>query len=199
MRWFSFFKSGLGCLGLLLVLAPWVGAQDAPMASYYRCTRDESIIQALALMAQSSARDSVTHLMENDTKVFFKDMREMGKVHKNDDALSLITDDDRHIILINIKHQNAPPQALAALIVHEALHGDRDNSVHEEFIAWTREASMWKEMREKYPEIKNLPNYKIPLVDRENAIEVLLTRNQLRQQIEGNIAYQGLPPHSPGF
>ncbi|MFA6990406.1 MAG: hypothetical protein WC197_10085, partial [Candidatus Gastranaerophilaceae bacterium] len=103
----------------------------------------------------------------------------------------------------NQKHSNAPPEALAALLSHEALHQDEYNSLNEETYAWTMEATVWHEILQKYPELKNNSNFS-ELVNRENTLNKLLevsnfSNKLIRNAVSTNPGYQGLPSKSPGF
>jgi len=159
----------------------------------------QPIVEALKYLSQTTAAPSLTFIQDHDVKIIFKNMKELGPLYATNDALTVITEDDHQIIFVNSRHEKAPPQALAAVISHEILHSDRQNSLMEEMVAWTREAQTWEELQSKYPELKNIPIGKYPLVDRENAIVSLIQRHQLKIEIENNPTYQGLPLHSPGF
>lgn len=187
--------------GALALWGPlsWMMGFAAIPTDFYRSTRDVPILQALAHLSQSTARGSVDHIVNRQVRILFKDMRELGKTYHNHDALTIITDNNEQMIFINAKHATAPPQALAALISHEVLHADRENSMQEETTAWNREGQTWQEMLAKFPELKQIRPGTFSLVDRENAIVVLQTQHRLHTEIQSNVAYQGLPAHSPGF
>ncbi len=195
---------GLRCLNLLLammLLGPLcLGKASAyTLADYYHCTHDQVIAEALGDLEHSTQKETVRYLIENEGHVLFKDMRELGPQYLNHDALSVITDDDHHIIYINEKHRSAPAPALAAIISHEAMHSDRENSIQEEISAWHQEAKTWQEMLIQYPALKSVAVGQCPLMDRLNAIALLIEHHQLESEIETNVAYHGLPEHSPGF
>jgi hypothetical protein len=168
-------------------------------ADYYRCTRDAPVIQALQILEYSSDKAAVDTIMDTGVRIMFKNMLEFGKLYQNNDALSIISNDGRHLIFINKKHYSAPPQALAATISHEVMHSDRENSIAEEFAAWTQEGKTWQEMLKRYPELQSIPVKTYPLVDRLNAIVLLIDHHQLEAEIRNNPVYKGLPEHSPGF
>lgn len=166
---------------------------------YYRCTREPVLVDAMRLLRNTRAVSTVDMLLEQQVRILFKDMRVFGPAYAGHDALSFITDDGRQVIYINIRHQQAPAAALAALISHEAMHADRDNSLAEEVAAWQQEAETWQELLQQFPKLSEIKTGTIALVDRENAILVLQTQNRLEQEISSNIAYRGLPQRSPGF
>ncbi len=183
-------------LGAIIFSAP---AQAYTIADYYRCTRDQPIIQAMEILERSPEKWVVKDMVESDTRVLFKNMQQLSQFYENDDALSVISNDGHHIIYINMKHYNAPPQALAATLSHEIMHSDRFNSIHEEMTAWTQEAKTWQEMLQEYPQLQQIPRGEYPLVDRLNAIEILIKEHKLEDEIRNNPVYKGLPEHSPGF
>jgi hypothetical protein len=167
---------------------------------YYKVTREPQLLNALQLIQNTSASPLLeAHVSGGHLKIMFKPMLEFGPGYVGYDALTVISPTNQQIIYINSKHAAAPPQALAALISHEMMHDDRENSLQEEVHAWHREGQTWSELKALYPELKAIPAYRVSLVDRLNAICILAQRRQLSMQIENNIAYQGLPQHSPGF
>lgn len=104
-------------------------------------------------------------------------------------------------IYINKKHQDAPKEALAALLAHEAIHQDELNSLNEETYAWTLEAAVWTQLSEDNPGILKISH---PLVERENVIKKLFekgeyTNTYIRKFVISNKGYQNLPERSPGF
>ena len=183
-----------------LLLLPCSTGSAANPVELYRISRDAPIIEALEILDHSPEKAIIPWMVSHDVRVLFKDMRlELGKAYMNHDALTIISNDDQQVIYINSKHMMAPPQALAALIRHEAMHDDRDNSLQEELTAWNKEGQTWQEMLTHYPELKQIPPHTVALVDRLNAINILQQQNRLQDQVFKNIAYQGLPEHSPGF
>ena len=104
-------------------------------------------------------------------------------------------------IYINEKHKDAPPEALAALLSHEAIHQDEENSLNEETYAWTLEAAVWTQLTEDNPSLEKISH---PLVERENVLKKLFLRgNQTSEYIHKfvvtNKGYQNLPERSKGF
>ena len=98
-------------------------------------------------------------------------------------------------------HKDAPKEALAAVLAHEAIHQDELNSLNEETYAWTLEAVVWAQMLENNPEVANVSH---PLVDRENLINKLFVKGNytdeyIRKSVVSNLGYQNLPSRSPGF
>ena len=104
-------------------------------------------------------------------------------------------------IYINKKHQDAPKEALAALLAHEAIHQDELNSLNEETYAWTLEAAVWTQLSEEKPELQKISH---PLVERERVIKKLFEKGNytsayIRKFVISNKGYQNLPERSPGF
>ena len=71
----------------------------------------------------------------------------------------------------------------------------------EETYAWTLEATVWKEILEKYPESNDLES---SLVTRENILKQLLekgnnTNKYIKKTVFANEGYKNLPLTSPGF
>lgn len=196
--------AGLLILALLLPNIP-AFSQAEPGAHYslsalLRCTREESILKALRLMESSPhAQASLSKIVHKPMRILFKDMRMLNKALKNYDALSWISYQGEQVIFINEKHRNAPPEALAAMIAHEAMHEDEFNSVNEEVAGWTFEAQTWTEMKARNPELSTIQPGTSPLVDRENKIEQEHKQGNLGSFVRGNPGYTGLPETSPGF
>lgn len=190
---------GLGVIGLIPWQSPHSQAQAHELGEYYRASHDQSIVQALMVLEQTTANASVDEILDKQVRIVYKNMATIGKQFRNDDALSWLMEDGSQLIFINEKHQYAPPQALAAIISHEIMHNDEQNSLNEEVHGWQRELKTWKEVSAMYPELKTIPVGSIPLVDRLNALAVLEQQKKLVSTIREHPAYQGLPEHSRGF
>jgi len=133
-------------------------------------------------------------------KIQFKDLSEINSAYSTFDAVGW-KKKGKLYIYINPKHEYAPPGALAALLSHEAIHQDEYNSLSEETYAWTLEATVWKEILEKYPESNDLES---SLVTRENILKQLLekgnnTNKYIKKTVFANEGYKNLPLTSPGF
>ena len=103
-------------------------------------------------------------------KVEFIELGTIKPMYQNYDALG-IKKKNQLYIYINQKHKEAPKEALAALLSHEALHQDEYNSLNEETYAWTMEAKVWGELSRKNPAAAAV---KSSLVDRENTLTKML-------------------------
>jgi hypothetical protein len=165
-----------------------------------RCTRDNTMAEALRSMSQVKLASKSLHLLlELPMRVVFKDMKSLGKGLANYDALSWINDQGEHIIFVNEKHRHAPTQAVAAMLAHEAMHNDPYNSLKEEVAGWTVEARVWQAFKKLYPELDAIPPGKYPLVDRENRLDTEEESGNLDNFVRTNPGYRNLPDRSPGF
>lgn len=169
------------------------------MTAFLKCTRDEAIMRAFSLMQQGGGEASLTRIVSKPMRVIFKDMKSINKSLRNYDALSWISNHGEQVIFVNEKHRSAPPEALAALISHEAMHDDEFNSVSEEVQSWKHEAEVWIEMKAKNPELSKIAAGAYPLVDRENRLETEYRKRSLDSFVRSSPGYQGLPEASPGF
>jgi hypothetical protein len=201
-------KFSLSVIGVAVILGVMLTGTVSPpafsqthytMNAFLRCTRDDSIMKAFHLMSDGHGESSLERIMNRPMRVIFKDMTTLHKSLKNYDALSWISNQGEEIIFINEKHRNAPPEALAALISHEAMHDDEYNSLNEEVQSWQHEAEVWREMKAKNPSLAKIPSGQIPLVDRENRIESEARKGTLEKFVRSSPGYRKLPESSPGF
>ncbi len=169
------------------------------MTTLLHCTRDESIMKAFQLMTEGPGEPSLRRIVSKPVRVVFKDMRLLNKSLKNYDALSWMSNQGEQVIFVNDKHRLAPPEALAALIAHEAMHDDAENSLSEEVESWRFEATVWMALKAKNPELNKLAEGTSPLVDRENRLEKELKAGTLEAFVRSSPGYKGLPESSPGF
>lgn len=173
--------------------------------TYKKVTKEERIMEALELMqgglADFSRRAILgNNLTEEPMNVSFEDLSKFGQAYANFDALGW-KKKDRLYIYINRKHQDAPAQALAAVLAHEALHQDEFNSLNEETYAWTLEAAVWTQLSEKNPQYNDSMH---PLVIRENTLKKLFVKGNytnkfIKKTVYQNPGYANLPSRSPGF
>jgi hypothetical protein len=185
--------------GVLSSLPTAYSQSKYPMVSFLRCTRDQAIIEAFNRMVGSSGEPSLALIVQKPVRVFFKDLSLLNKKMKNFDALSWLSVDGQQVIFINEKHRNAPPEALASIIAHEAMHDDLSNSITEEVTAWQKEAQVWQEMKRQNPTLAAIPEGEHPLVDRLNRIQAEYEKGSLEVFVRNNPGYKGLAEHSPGY
>lgn len=179
---------------------------DSYAKKYKKITKDGAIMQAMELMLTTNiAKYSYNALMGNNltekpVKIEFKNIAEIKEEYSSFDALGW-KKKNRLYIYINEKHRNAPPEALTALLAHEAIHQDEFASLNEETYAWTLEAAVWIKLSEKNPQVLKNPSL---LVSRENMLKKLFikgdyTNKYIKKAVYTNPGYKNLPTRSPGF
>ena len=163
-------------------------------------TSNDRIAKALMMMAESpEGADSLGLLHAKQGKVLFKNLAELSPQYTDFDALAWLDKHQNWMLFINEKHYNAPVPALAALIAHEAMHSDAQNSKQEEAQAWMREARTWLFFVKKYPELSDEKLNSHPLVFRLNHIAASLERDDLYRFVVEHPSYARLPETSPFF
>lgn len=173
--------------------------------TYKGVTNDEKVMRSLELMKGNLGEFSRNAILGNNLsdrpmKIQFRDLSTLNPAYANFDAVGWKNKKDLYIY-INQKHKDAPNQALAALLSHEALHQDDFNSLNEETYAWTLEAAVWTQLSDKYP--KECDSFH-PLAVRENTLKKLFikgnyTSKYIRKTVFSNPGYSNLPSRSPGF
>ena len=176
---------------------------------YYAVTSSPKIMEALNLMDGTTGEWSKKailgkNLSRRPVKVSFKKLTTISPAYKEFDALGWMGSDGQLFIYINEIHRNAPPEALASLLSHEAIHQDDTSSIHEETYAWGLEANVWMQMQKRNPKLKKIKYNEYPLVDRLNTIEKMFvkancTTKIIYQEVSTNPGYKNLPLFSPGF
>lgn len=179
---------------------------DAYAKKYKKVTKDGAIMRAMEMMQTVNiAQYSYNALMGNNLtqkpfKIEFKNIAEIRHEYASFDALGW-KKKDRLYIYVNEKHRNAPPEAIAALLAHEAIHQDEFASLNEETYAWTLEAATWMKLVEKNPTAEESVS---SLVTRENMLKKLFvkgdyTNKYIKKAVYTNPGYKNLPTRSPGF
>jgi hypothetical protein len=190
---------------LTFTMSAWASPEtlDTPVISVpelYTITREPVIIKALLTLQAVEGSGPLESLKTHQAHILFQNMGQFGSAYAGNDALSLVNQSTgQQMIYISDRHQEAPAEALAALIRHEAMHNDSQNSLLEEASAWMEEGLTWQRMKAKNPTLNTIPVKSSALVDRLNAITVLIQTGQLSREIVKNPAYQALPMTSPGF
>jgi len=179
---------------------------DAYAKKYKKVTKDGAVMQAMELMQSVNiSKYSYNALMGNNLtekpfKIEFKNIAEINPEYASFDALGWKKKNTLYIY-INEKHRNAPPEAIAALLAHEAIHQDEFASLNEETYAWTLEAATWMKLTEKNPSAAKSAS---SLVSRENMLKKLFekgdyTNKYIKKAVYTNPGYKKLPTRSPGF
>lgn len=188
---------------------------EAYAKKYKKITKDGVVMQAMELMnTENISKYSYRALMGNNLtgkpfKIEFKNIAEIKPEYASFDALgwqkmdrfAKEENDYTLYIYINEKHRNAPVEAIAALLTHEAIHQDKFPSLNEETYAWTLEAATWMKLAEKNPSVYKHPS---TLVSRENMLKKLFekgdyTNKYIKKAVYNNSGYKNLPTRSPGF
>ena len=173
---------------------------------YAKVTNEAKICSALDALKGTVgefSRNAILgkNLTNKPVKVEFYELSAIKPQYANYDALGMKKKNQLYIY-VNQKHSNAPVEAIAALLSHEALHQDEYNSVNEETYAWTMEANVWADMCRRNP---NLRNDKLSsLANRENILLKMLenanySNTLIRNTVVNHPGYQKLPQKSPGF
>ena len=173
---------------------------------YKKVTKEGLVMQAMELMnTVNVGKYSYNALMGNNLtekpfKIEFKNISEIREEYASFDALGW-KKKNRLYIYINEKHRNAPAEALAALLAHEAIHQDEFASLNEETYAWTLEAAVWMKLSEKNSNVEKSAS---SLVSREKMLEKLFvkgdyTNKYIKKAVYTNPGYKNLPTRSPGF
>ena len=173
---------------------------------YTKVTSEEKIKEALDLLKGTVgefSRDAIlgSNLTNRPIKIEFRELSSIKPEYSNYDALGMKKGKQLYIY-INQKHYNAPSEALAALLSHEALHQDEYNSIKEETYAWTMEATVWADLCRKNPSLRN--NKMSSLAARENILLKMLENANysnilIKNTVVKHPGYQSLPQKSPGF
>jgi hypothetical protein len=177
-------------------ILPAIGVPKA----WIHLTSSDTLAKALMMLAESpEGAESLALLQSKRGKVLFKNLTELSPQYRDFDALAWLDKHGNWMLFINETHQNSPIPALSALIAHEAMHSDAENSKQEEAQAWMREARTWLFFTKKYPELaeKSLETY--PLVHRLNHIARSLEQNDLYRFVVEHPSYAKLPETSPMF
>ena len=185
-------------------------------------SRDPLLLQSLACLQRSPlGQESLAALRKGHARLLFRVLEELDPQYKDYDALSWMGPEGEWLIFIHAKHLQAPPPALAALIAHEALHNDLENSLQEESVAWQREAMVWLELKRQWPllqglaasrlagvpsgaasqppAVPSLAQHSTALLHRLQRISQAYAQGKLAALVKQHPGYQHLPATSLGF
>ncbi len=191
--------------GLCICAQCTFALDDELYKKYKKVSDDINIIQAIELLENTTGRYSKEAILGKNLtgkpiKVEFIDLSTINPMYANFDALGW-KKKKALTIYLNQKHKDAPIEALAAILSHEAIHQDEQNSLNEETYAWTLEAAVWTQLTEDNPKLEEISH---PLVERENVIKKLFIRGDYTSKyihtfVIGNKGYKNLPERSYGF
>jgi len=172
---------------------------------YKKVTEDANLIKALEILDNTSGKYSKEAILGKNLtgrpiQIEFLNLASINPRYMNFDALGWKKKKNL-FIYINEKHKDAPPEALSAILAHEAIHQDEHNSLNEETYAWTLEAAVWTQLSDDNPELEKISH---PLVERENVIKKLFVRGDytskyIHKFVVTNKGYKNLPERSYGF
>ncbi|MBQ8476157.1 hypothetical protein IJ531_03745, partial [bacterium] len=171
-------KKLLCCIfGLCICAGSCFAVDEALYKKYKNVSGDDNIIKAVELLENTTGKYSKEAILGKNLtgkpiKVEFIDLAAINPMYANFDALGW-KKKKTLTIYINEKHKDAPVEALCALLSHEAIHQDEQNSLNEETYAWTLEAAVWTQLTEDNPQLEEISH---PLVERENVIKKLFLR-----------------------
>jgi len=173
---------------------------------YEKVTSDSKICSALDELKGTIgefSRDAILgeNLTNKPIKIEFKELSSLKPQYSSYDALGMKKKNQLYIY-INQKHYDAPKEAIAALLSHEALHQDEYNSISEETYAWTMEANVWADLCKRNPSLRH--DKSSSLASRENILLKMLENANysnvlIKNTVVNHPGYKTLPQKSPGF
>ena len=173
---------------------------------YEKITTDNKICASLDVLKGTVgefSREAILgeNLTNRPIKIEFKELSSLKPQYASYDALGMKKKNQLYIY-INQKHLNAPVEALAALLSHEALHQDEYNSINEETYAWTMEANVWADLCKRNPSLRH--DKSSSLASRENILLKMLENANysnilIKNTVVNHPGYKSLPQKSPGF
>ena len=172
---------------------------------YKGVTKDGVVMQALEMMKGTIADFSYNAIMGNNLtgskiNIKYRNIAEIKPEYASFDALGWKSKGKLNIY-INEKHKDTPPEAIAALLAHEAIHQDEFASLNEETYAWTLEAATWMQLTEGNDFATSSAS---SLVEREEMLKKLFikgnyTDKYIKKAVWTNPGYANMPSRSPGF
>lgn len=180
--------------------------KDSDFLLINKISKNPKIVEAIGLMKYSPARESYNIILgQNPTnkvvKVMFKNLSELNSQYANYDALGWMRSNQLYIY-VNNKHNDAPPEALCALIAGRAIHKDKYDSKNEEVYSWTLEAVVWDYFLQRNPALAD--SNSLLVIKREDIINRLFNKSTkdisvLEKTVRANNAYMHLESQSPEF
>lgn len=174
-------------------------ANSAQAYEFKKISSDARIVAALEVLNQTQSFDTLNSLYHGKdnkvVKVVFYELSMLSYEYKDHYAAASTDNFGDNYILINSKYKNSPPEALAALIAHEATHKLEKATFQEELLATTNEAIQWGKCLQLNPSLKNLDETQYLLIKRLNGlskayIDAGNTNSLIAQKIEANPFYQ---------
>ena len=142
---------------MVLVLFVFVNCANA--YNYRKVTDDDRIVAALKVLEDTNSQETLERIFNNSAKhpvqIIFYDLGMISYEYKN--HFATVSDDNFGdvYIIIHTAYRNAPKEALAALIAHEAVHlAYPTENIDNEVKATSAEALQWSKCLAKYPNLK---------------------------------------------
>lgn len=163
-----------------------------------------NIMKALEIIKNSPNKElydiySGNNPSKKPIRVEFMDLAILNHNYSNYDSIGWKRKNKLYIY-INIKHTNAPIEALAALIAGRIIHVDDYDSYNEEIYAWVNEGLLWRYLTLENPELSQV---KHKLVVREEVIKKIIEADYslkyLEKFIYSNKGYHGFNKTSPNY
>lgn len=201
-------KIFLSVLLFVLVSPPAFAAKekDSDFILINKISKNPKIIEAIGLMKHSPARESYNIILgQNSTnkpiKIMFMDLSKLNFQYATYDAVGWLRS-NRLYIYVNTKHNNAPPEALCALLAGRAINQDPYDSKNEEVYIGTLEAVTWDYFLQQNSVLAT-SNASL-VTNRENQLNQLWNKSNadvscLEKTVRASGAYRNLKDESPGF
>ncbi len=168
-------------------------------AAYDSISQDYKIQKAIQILEVNNEQATIDVLVRKNIKVQFTDLGMMSPSYIRYNALAAKDNRGNIYIFIDNKHKDAPAEAIAALLTHEAVHQDDQSSINEETVAWTNEARFWTKVTAQNENLKTIPS---ALVTRLNTLSEKYQQTgteSIRQLVASNSSYAALPVSSVGY
>ena len=165
-----------------------VFALNVNAANVAKISKDAKLQSALTILEQTGSENLVNGLERHRIQVRFYDLSTLSYEYARHYAMRVETQEGKQYILINTKFENAPTEAIACLVAHEAIHNLPNATFAEEVMATTVEAKTWLQVRNRIA-YQNSTN---PLVRRleRNANRYLSSTNGISNAIAQNATYR---------
>lgn len=181
--------------GILALLVLFLGINSACAHDFKKISDDSRIISALQVLKSTESYDTLESLFTGDkkgnyTKIIFYDLGMISYEYKKHYAMACKDNFGENYIIISTKYRNAPKEALAALIAHEAAHRLEKATLDEEVSATLAEVKQWNKSLAVNSALKDSDN---ELVKRLNNLCELYNKDGERaisQKITGNGFYK---------
>lgn len=203
------FKRVFVLVTIIAVMITAQGAMSLENDLFVLVSREAKILKALSVL-EGTSEEYVLDVVRGDNlsgmpiNIQFTRLGEIAQQYKSFHAVTYTDEYGRINMLIDARHQEAIPEALACLIVHESIHQDNQSSIEEEIYAWTKEATTWHFLKQANPTLLSKEGNECSLIKRLDTLEKLYLEGDktavlIREKVETNLGYQHLPLISVGY